>query len=88
MSSARILRDYSTLHVDLVEARRYIFGKAVVHGVHAVLAALNEDLENFDSKKNDFYIIGWFLLFACYSARGYNSKGRNGKIVNWRHQCV
>lgn len=37
--------DYNPLHVDPVAARRTMFGRAVVHGVHAVLWGLETSLE-------------------------------------------
>ncbi len=42
---AEISGDYNPLHVDPVVARRTIFGRQVVHGIHALLWALDNWLE-------------------------------------------
>lgn len=41
---ARLFGDWNPLHVDPVAARRTLFGGAVVHGMHATLAALDRFL--------------------------------------------
>ena len=43
---ARLSGDYNPLHTDPVMARRLIYGKLVVHGVHLLLWGLNCLLEN------------------------------------------
>jgi hypothetical protein len=42
---ARLSGDRNPLHVDPVAARRFLFGEPVVHGVHAVLWALDRWLD-------------------------------------------
>ncbi|MBL8012529.1 MAG: hypothetical protein JNN05_01640, partial [Candidatus Omnitrophica bacterium] len=39
---ARLSGDYNKMHVDAVAARRFMFGRPVVHGIHLVLFALEE----------------------------------------------
>jgi NAD(P)-dependent dehydrogenase (short-subunit alcohol dehydrogenase family) len=39
---ARLSGDFNPLHVDPLAARRFLFGAPVVHGVHAVLWALDQ----------------------------------------------
>src|SRR5207249_3197125 len=41
--------DHNPLHMDLIAARRYLFGEPVVHGIHPVLWALNDCLEGHAS---------------------------------------
>lgn len=38
---AKLSGDYNKLHVDEIAARRYLFGKPVVHGIHLLLWSLN-----------------------------------------------
>lgn len=45
MAFAELSGDYNPLHVDPIAARRLIFGRPVVHGVHAFLWALDNWLE-------------------------------------------
>ena len=47
MAFAELSGDYNPLHVDPVAARRLIFGRPVVHGVHAFLWALDNWLEEY-----------------------------------------
>src|SRR5271170_973339 len=42
---ARLSGDYNPIHLDPVAARRLLFGQPVVHGVHALLWALDAWLE-------------------------------------------
>ncbi len=42
--------DANPMHVDPVAARRLLFGKVVVHGIHALLWGLDKALENKSSK--------------------------------------
>ena len=39
---AELSGDFNPLHVDALAARRLRFGGTVVHGVHVLLAALDE----------------------------------------------
>lgn len=39
---ARISGDFNPLHVDPLEARRFLFGKTIVHGIHLCLWAMDE----------------------------------------------
>ena len=41
LAFAALAGDFNPLHVDPLAARRLIFGEVVVHGVHAVLWALD-----------------------------------------------
>ena len=41
---AMLTGDYNPLHIDPIRARREIFGVIVVHGMHAVLRALQDYL--------------------------------------------
>jgi len=43
---ARLSGDYNPIHVDRLAARRLMFGRLVVHGVHVVLWALDRWCEN------------------------------------------
>ncbi len=43
---ARISGDYNPAHIDPVKARRLIFGRPVVHGIHALLWSLENALTN------------------------------------------
>lgn len=45
MAFAELSGDYNPLHVDPVATRRLIFGRPVVHGIHAFLWALDNWLE-------------------------------------------
>lgn len=40
--------DYNKLHIDEVAARRYLFGKPIVHGTHMLLWAVDKWLEKTD----------------------------------------
>lgn len=42
---ARLSGDYNPLHLDPVLARRLLFGRQVVHGLHALLWSLDEQLQ-------------------------------------------
>lgn len=42
---AKLSGDYNQVHVDRVAARRFLFGGLVVHGIHALLWALDKWLE-------------------------------------------
>lgn len=44
---AKLSGDYNPLHVDGLAARRYMFGQPVVHGIHAVLWALDNWLAEY-----------------------------------------
>ncbi len=46
LSFAKVSGDYNPLHIDSIQARRLIYGKPVVHGIHAVLWALDTWLKN------------------------------------------
>jgi hypothetical protein len=46
LAFAKLSGDYNPIHVDPVFARRSLFGKLVLHGVHSVLWALNQWFEN------------------------------------------
>lgn len=46
LSFAKISGDYNPLHLDTIQARRLIYGKPVVHGIHAVLWAFDTWLKN------------------------------------------
>src|SRR5580704_4043548 len=45
LAFARLSGDYNPIHLDPVAARRLLFGHAVVHGMHALLWALDAWLE-------------------------------------------
>ena len=47
---AEISGDYNPVHLDKLIARRSIFGEVIVHGMHLVLWALNEQLNKKDYK--------------------------------------
>jgi len=42
---ARLSGDYNPAHIDPVKARRLIFGRPVVHGIHALLWSLEDTLK-------------------------------------------
>lgn len=41
MTFAKLSGDFNPMHVDPVEARRYLYGRPVVHGIHLLLWVLN-----------------------------------------------
>src|SRR5580704_7564483 len=45
LAFARLSGDYNPIHLDPVAARRLLFGQPVVHGMHALLWALDAWLE-------------------------------------------
>jgi NADP-dependent 3-hydroxy acid dehydrogenase YdfG len=45
LAFAKLSGDYNPIHVDPVVARRNLFGRLVVHGIHSVLWALNQWLK-------------------------------------------
>lgn len=47
MAFAELSGDYNPLHIDPIAARRCIFGRPVVHGVHALLKAFDDCLEGY-----------------------------------------
>jgi len=54
LAFAKISGDYNPLHIDSIQARRLIYGKPVVHGIHAVLWAFDTWLTN---KKDSIELI-------------------------------
>jgi len=44
LAFAKLSGDYNPLHLDPVLARRLLFGRQVVHGLHALLWSLNYHL--------------------------------------------
>ena len=46
LAFARLSGDYNPLHLDPVLARRLLFGRQVVHGVHALLWSLDDHLKS------------------------------------------
>jgi hypothetical protein len=46
---ARLSGDYNPIHLDAVAARRLLFGQPVVHGMHALLWALDAWLEEINA---------------------------------------
>ncbi len=46
LTFAKLSGDYNPLHLDPVLARRLLFGRQVVHGLHALLWSLNDHLKS------------------------------------------
>ena len=47
-------RDINPIHVDPIFARRTISGECIVHGVHGVMWALENILQNYDFQISRF----------------------------------
>ncbi len=52
MAFAKLSGDYNPMHVDIVNARRYLFSQPVVHGVHSALWAVDNFLKGRASPIN------------------------------------
>ena len=46
LAFAKLSGDYNPLHLDPVLARRLLFGRQVVHGLHALLWSLDDHLKS------------------------------------------
>lgn len=51
MNFAELSRDFNPLHTNAEYARRLVFGKQVVHGIHILLWALDEFSKSLNSEK-------------------------------------
>jgi len=49
LAFAQLSGDYNPLHMDRIAARRLLYGKPVVHGIHAVLWALDSYLDDSEA---------------------------------------
>ena len=57
---ARLSGDYNPLHVDIIKARRLVFGDIAVHGIHSLIWAVDHWLED---KKHPVKILSLKSVF-------------------------
>lgn len=77
---AKLSGDYNPMHVDAIRARRYLYGKPVVHGVHILLWVLDEILKSYDENVSINWLKTKFIKpnFLNTSLKPEIKKNENG----------